>query len=36
MAEKIDGGLFFDFGSSELTVLGVNTWKALSDDIAFV
>lgn len=36
MAEKIEGGLFFDFGKNELTILGVNSWKALSDDIDFV
>ena len=37
MAEKLDGGgLFFDFGTHELTVMGINTWKALSDDIGFI
>ncbi len=36
MAEKIDGGLFFDFGNHELTIMGINSFAKLSDDIAFI
>ncbi len=36
MAVQINDGLFFDFGAHELTILGINTWNALRDDVGFV